>query len=164
MPNYATYADLEATLDQQIIAQLCSDSGEPMPGDNPIADTALSRAGGIIRAYAMVGGIYSDADLNGLATASDAMLVMLTVDLATEFLFQRRGSKVPPSIEDRVKRSYSALEALRDGKMIFGSVAANVTAGKPEVKAVPPSTLAWYSKVSNSPFFPYRRPNTSPGS
>lgn len=164
MPDYATYADLEATLDQQIIAQLCSDSGEPMPGQNPIADTALSRAKGVIRAYAMVGGMYSDTDLDGLATAADAMLVMLTVDLATEFLFQRRGTKVPPSIEERVKRSYSALEALRDGKMIFGSISANVAAGQPEVKVVSPSTLAWYSKVSNSPFFPYRKPNTSPGS
>jgi len=164
MPAYATYTDLEATLDGQIIAQLCTDSGEPMPGANPIAATALDRAKGVIRSYAMVGGIYSDIDLDGLATNADPMLVMLTVDLAAEFLFQRRGVKVPPSIEERLKRAYSALEALRDGKLIFGSIAAAVTAGQPEVKAINPSNLMWYSKASNQPFFPYRRGNTAPGS
>lgn len=157
---YATYADLESSLDGVIVSQLCSDTGEPMPGANPVATTALNRASGVIRAYTMVGGIYSDTDLNTLATNLDAMLIMLTVDLAAEFLFQRRGAKIPVSVDERLKRAYSALEALRDGKMIFGSISDNISAGQPEVKVVPPATLNWYSKVSNSAFFPMRQNRT----
>lgn len=161
MPTYATYDDLEKSLDGVIIAQLCSDAGQDVPGANSITESALERASGIIRSYAMVGGQYSDANLSQLNSDGDPMLVMLTVDLAAEFLFQRRATKIPPSIEDRVKRAYSALEALRDGKMIFGAIAASISAGQPEVKAIPQSTLRHYGKASNLPFFPYRKSSTA---
>ena len=89
-------------------------------------------------------------------------MINLVVDLATEFLFQRRGSKLTPAIEQRIKQAYSMLEALRDGKMLFGTVDSNVTAGQPMVAAIPAFNLAWYAKVSNSQFFPFRRGSTSP--
>jgi hypothetical protein len=54
------------------------------------------------------------------------------------------------------------LEGLRDGKMLFGSVESNVTAGTPVVKAVPSANLTWYNAVSNSGFFPMRRGSTYP--
>jgi len=159
---YATYADMEAALDQQIIAQLCGDAGTPMPGPNPATDAALDRATSLIRSYVRVGGIYTEAELTALDAANDPLLVTMCVDLATEFLFQRRGAKLTPAIEQRIKQTYTMLEGLRDGKMLFGSVESNVTAGTPVVKAVPSANLTWYNAVSNSGFFPMRRGSTYP--
>jgi hypothetical protein len=67
-----------------------------------------------------------------------------------------------PAIEQRIKQAYSYCEGLRDGKMLFGSTAANVTAGTPIAVAVPISNLAWYNSASNSQFFPPRRGTTYP--
>jgi phage gp36-like protein len=159
---YANYADMEAALDQQIIAQLCGDAGTPMPGPNPATDAALDRATSLIRSYVRVGGIYTETELAALDAANDPLLVTMCVDLATEFLFQRRGAKLTPAIEQRIKQTYTMLEGLRDGKMLFGSVESNVTAGTPVVKAVPSANLTWYNAVSNSGFFPMRRGSTYP--
>jgi hypothetical protein len=63
---YANYADMEAALDQQIIAQLCGDAGTPMPGPNPATDAALDRATSLIRSYVRVGGIYTETELAAL--------------------------------------------------------------------------------------------------
>lgn len=157
MTAYATYADLQDALDSDIIAQLCGDAGVVLPGPNPITDAALERASGIVRSYIRVGGIYSEAEITALVAAHDPLMVNLVVDLATEFLFQRRGAKISPAIEQRIKQAYSMLEGLRDGKMLFGSVDGNVAAGTPVVVSVPLSNLGWYNKVSNSQFFPARR-------
>jgi hypothetical protein len=160
---YATYSDLETALDAQVIAQLCSDAGAPMLGSNPVTDNALDRATGMVAAYARVGNIYTDLDLNTLAAASDPLLRSITVDLAVEFLFQRRAMKITPAVEARLTRAYGFLEALRDGKMIFGAVQKAADAGLPEVRATPLQTLAYYNGVSSSAFFPSRKPNTMPG-
>jgi|LakMenEpi03Aug12_release.lakeMendotaPanAssembly.Ray.scaffolds.fasta_scaffold878666_1 hypothetical protein len=162
MPAYAAYSDLEESLDADIIAQLCGDAGTAMPGPNPITTMALERATGIVRSYIRVGGIYSEDEITALNTAGDAVLKMLVVDLATEILYQRRGVKITPAIEQRIKQAYTMLEALRDGKALFGSVTSNVAAGTPIVKAVPTANLGWYNKVSNSNFFPYRRGTVYP--
>jgi len=162
MTAYATYADLEHALDSQIIAQLCGDAGTPMAGPNPITDAALERGTAMLRAYCRVGNIYSDTELTALSAAGEPLMVNIVVDLATEFLFQRRGAKISPAIEQRIKQSYSYLEGLRDGKMLFGTVESNVQAGLPTVTAVPTSNLIWYNSASNSPFFPPRRGTTYP--
>jgi len=159
---YADYADLEHALDQGIIAQLCGDGGVPMPGPNPMTDAALERGTASVRAYIKVGNIYSDDEITALAAAHDPLLVALVVDLATEFLFQRRGAKLTPAIEQRIKQSYSYLEGLRDGKMLFGSVAGNIAAGTPKAAAVSTSNLYWYNEASNSQFFPPRRGTVYP--
>ena len=163
MTAYATYADLEAALDAQIIAQLCSDLGSPMLGSNPVTTHALERATGIVQAYTRVGNIYTDLDLTTLSAAHDPLLMTLVVDLAVEALFQRRAMKITPAVEQRLKQAYSMLEALRDGKMIFGTVAKAASAGVPAVQATPLQTLAWYNGVSTSAFFRPRLPNTMPG-
>lgn len=164
MTAYATYADLESALDAQIIAQLCSDLGSPMLGSNPVTTHALERATGIVQAYTRVGNIYTDLDLTTLSAARDPLLMTLVVDLAVEALFQRRAMKITPAVEQRLKQAYSMLEALRDGKMIFGAVAKAASAGLPEVQATPAMTNAWYNGVSTSGFFRPRLPNTMPGS
>jgi phage gp36-like protein len=162
MVAYATYADLENALDAQIVAGLCGDGGQPMPGPNPVTESALERATATVRSYIRVGGIYSEDEIGILHAAADPLLVMLVVDLATEMLFQRRGAKITPAIEQRLKQAYTMLEALRDGKQLFGSVESNVRAGTPKVTAVPPANLAWYNAAANSPFFPPRRGSTYP--
>lgn len=159
---YANYADMEAALDQQIIAQLCGDAGTPMPGPNPMVTAALDRATAIIRSYVRVGNIYNELELAALDAANDPLLVTMCVDLATEYLFQRRAAKITPAIEQRIKQTYAFLEALRDGKLLFGTVTSNADAGTPVAKAVPLANLNWYNDVSNSGFFPQRRGSTYP--
>ena len=159
---FATYADIEHALDQVVIAQLCADGGTPMPAPNAVVTAALERASSVILSYVRVGEIYSDDEITTLSNNHDPLLVALTVDLATEFLFQRRGSKITPAIEQRIKQAYSYLEGLRDGKMLFGTVNSNVAAGTPLVAAVPISNLNWYNAVSNSGFFPQRRGRAYP--
>lgn len=162
MTAYADYADLELALDSTIIAQLCGDAGSPMPGPNPITTAALERGTSILRSYIRVGESYTEAEILVLAAAKDPLMVMIVVDLATEFLFQRRGAKMSPAIEQRLKQAYSYCEGLRDGKMLFGTVTGNADAGLPAVVAVPTSNLGWYNQVSNSQFFPPRRGTTYP--
>jgi hypothetical protein len=161
---FAVYADIEHALDQTIVAQLCGDAGSEVTGPNAITDAALGRSEAIIKAYCRVGNIYTDAELDALAAEHNPLLIALAVDLATEFLFQRRGAKISPAIEQRIKQAYSYLEGLRDGKMLFGSVAtaANADAGTPTVVAVPLSNLAYYNEASNSVFFPPRKSWTVP--
>jgi hypothetical protein len=159
---YATYADMEAALDASIIAQLCGDAGTAMPGPNPITTAALERATGVVRSYIRVGEQYSEDEIAILAANKDPLLVMLVVDLAIEYLFLRRGSKVSAATEQRVKQAYSYCEGLRDGKMLFGTVTGNTTAGTPLVAAVSLSNRAWYAQASNSQFFPPRRGSTYP--
>ena len=123
---------------------------------------ALERASAVVRSYIRVGNIYSEDEIAALAAASDPLLVMVVVDLATETLFQRRALKIPPAIEQRLKQAYSTLEALRDGKAMFGAVASNAEAGAPMVAAVPLANRAWYAQASASPFFPPRQGTTYP--
>jgi hypothetical protein len=162
MTAYADYADLEAALDSVIIAQLCGDAGTPMPGPNPITTAALERGTSILRSYIRVGEIYTEAEILVLAAAKDPLMVMVVVDLATEFLFQRRGAKLSPAIEQRIKQAYTFCEGLRDGKMLFGAITQNAQAGLPMVAAVPTSNLSWYNQASNTQFFPPRRGSTWP--
>jgi len=156
MAQYATYADLEASLDATIVAQLCSDNGVASP-NSTIANKMLQRASSVVQAYARVGNIYTDADLAALA--NDGLLVMLTCSIATEMLFQRRAMKIPPAVESQLERSKAMLEALRDGKTIFGTRAKAADAGVAEIAVVPINNLAWYNNVSSSSFFPQRRNN-----
>lgn len=162
MTAYATYEDMEHALDATIIAQLCADGGAPMNGPNPILDAALERGTAVVRSYIRVGETYSESEITALAAARDHLLIAMVVDLATEFLFQRRGAKISPAIEQRIKQTYSYLENLRDGKVLFGNVSGNVEAGKPLVTAVGTSVRNWYGQASNSIFFPPRRNSTYP--
>lgn len=162
-PQYATYADLQASLDSVVISQLSSDNGQMSPNALCLIDTILERASSIVQGYARVGNIYLDADLDALATAKDGLLVMVTVAIATEMLFQRRAMKIPPAVEAQLTQARTMLEALRDGKMIFGNVAKAADAGVAEVAATPLWNLAFYNNVSSSSFFPPRRGTTYPG-
>ena len=158
-PQYATYADLQASLDSVVISQLASDNGQMTPNALCLVDTILQRASSIVQAYCRVGNIYLDDDLNTLATNKDGLLVMMTVGLAAEMMFQRRAMKIPPAVEAQLTQVKAMLEALRDGKTIFGNVTKAADAGVAEIAVVPINNLAWYNNVSSSSFFPQRRNN-----
>jgi hypothetical protein len=153
MPAYATYSDLEASLDANVIAQLCSDTGTSNPSGSSIAVALLGRASSIVQAYARVGNIYTDLDLNTLASNKDGLLIMITTGLAAELLFQRRAMKIPPAVEAQLTQVKAMLEALRDGKMIFGNLSKAANAGVGEVSAVSANNLSWYNNMSSSAFF-----------
>lgn len=162
MTAFATYANLVARLDGTIVAGLCGDAGVQMPGPNSIVDAALDSARGLVLAYARVGNMYTADAMEALAVAEDALLVTITVDLATEILYQRRGYKIPPAIEQRLKQAYTLLDGLQSGRLIFGEVEANANAGNPLVVSVPLANLGWYDKASNQPFFQQRRGSVYP--
>ena len=104
---YATYADMEAALDQTVIAQLCGDAGTPMPGPNPMVTAALDRATAVIRSYCRVGNIYNELELAALdaANADAGTPIAKAVPLAnlnwynavsnSGFFPARRGSTYP---------------------------------------------------------------------
>lgn len=162
-PQYAIYSDLQNSVDATILAQLCSDNGASSPNSG-IAVTMLKRSSSLVQAYARVGNIYTDNDLTALSTdPANPLLVMLVCDLATEMLFQRRAMKIPPAVESRLEQAKGMLEALRDGKMIFGSISKAADAGLPEVAATPQYNLAYYNNVSSSAFFRPRSYNVYRG-
>lgn len=161
--GYITYAELAKATDPAILAQLSSDTpAAPVVGDNANIQTAIEAASAIVRSYARLSDIYSDADLDALALAVDPLLTMIVADLATEELYRRKGISIPESITARGNRSAAYLVAIRDGKQMFGALSAVAEAGKPVVAAVPSATRGYYRGVSDSRFFPTRRPGVMP--
>lgn len=156
-PQYASYCNLQKSLDSRVIAELCSDTGTSNPGSATIATAVLERASSIVQAHARVGGMYTDHDLD-TTLAGDGLLVMMTCSLATEMLFQRRAMKIPPAVESQLEHTKKMLEDLRDGRLIFGQLDKAAQAGLPEVAATSQWTNAWYNNVSTSGFF---RPRAS---
>lgn len=158
MPQYATYSNLQKSLDARIIAELCSDTGTNNPSSSAIANAMLERASAIVQAHARVGSIYTDYDLE-TTLLGDGLLVMMTCALAAEMLFQRRAAKIPPAVESQLEHTKKMLEDLRDGRLIFGQLDKAAQAGLPEVAATPLNNSAWYGNVSSSAFFKPRLPN-----
>lgn len=126
---YATYQQLTYTLDAAYIADLCGDSGAPLPGPNDVTDALLERATQDIRDFARRGQRYTDADLDALALAGNASLYGLCSDLAAHYLVSRRATDIPPSVEMRYKIALAKLRDLSDGLQIFGSVDGAASAG-----------------------------------
>jgi phage gp36-like protein len=152
---YATYDDLVYSLDKNLIAELSADDGVPVPGvTNANIDSALDRASAKVRSSVLVGGIYTDDDLDDLVAANDQMLVELTIALAAELLFQRRGHRITPAAEQRARTANEMLSSLRTGGAIFGSVQRNQQAGTPK------TVYNKVGRVSRSSFFPSQRDAT----
>lgn len=159
---YATYANLCAAIDANLIADCCGDDNQPLPGDNSVVQYALDQASARVRAMARTASIYSDDQLDEMAVAGDAMLVGMTVNLAAYSLLSRRGGAVPPQVEMMFKQALSDLTALRDGAMIFGAVPSAATAGTAVVQAVGTSLPANYGASYASWFYPPIANNTYP--
>ena len=159
---YATYENLAAAVDANLIADCCADTGGPLPGPNSVATYALEQASARIRAMARTASIYTDSQLDAMAAASDPMLVGITVNLAAYWLLGRRGGAVPPHHEALFRQALSDLEALRDGKMIFGAVDTAAQAGLATVQAVGTMLPTQYGASYASAFYPRISNNTYP--
>lgn len=94
----------------------------------------LEDAAGMILAYALQGGRYTEDDLANLTGASLSLLIRLNVDLASAMLAEAR--QVP--VEDVEKtipgygRTLKFLEQLQLGNVIF-NVTAAIEAGSPKL-------------------------------
>jgi phage gp36-like protein len=119
---YATATDLIAYHDVRQIGDWCEDGGAILSPANIATDpnvaTALLRASGEVEMACFAGGRYAPTDLQALTGASQAALKGLVCDLAFWHLGKRR---IPdPSKIAGYKEAREMLDALREGKLIFG--------------------------------------------
>lgn len=124
MADYVTVAGWRTRYDEREIAQLVSDSGEPVDlsdlNTDPVALQILSDAEGEVLAALLAGGRYSTTDLDELTGSALAWLERLICDLAMTMLMERRLEYDPERYAAREKRVQERLKDLRDGKNVFG--------------------------------------------
>jgi phage gp36-like protein len=119
---YASANDLMAYHDARQIGDWCEDGGAILSPASIATDAnvaaALLRASGEVEMACFAGGRYAPSDLQALTGASQAALKGLVCDLAFWHLGKRR---VPdPSKIAGYKEAREMLDALREGKLIFG--------------------------------------------
>jgi phage gp36-like protein len=134
---YATSDDLIARFDATYIADLASDTGEPLPIDqlsgSSKIDVALEDASGQIDAALSVARQYEVADLLLLTGSPLGLLKRLVCQLAMVFLMERRQENLGSErLQDLKKTVEKYLDALRQGDRIFG-IDANMDASLPEL-------------------------------
>lgn len=148
---YATPADLIKRYDVRTIGDLAGDTGERVLADDVATDAnvleLLDDASGEIDAALLVGGMYSPADLTGLAGANAKKLVRLTCDIATLYLFERRPAYDPDRTEVLRERYKQSLTDLRKGENVF-NISDNIAAGKPSIDG---PTTADYDRLNLLP-------------
>jgi phage gp36-like protein len=135
---FATAQDMLDRIDSRWLCDLILDDGTAGTEAEFLASTrvaaVLDDAAGIILAYALQGGRYTEDDLDDLTGASLSLLVRLNVDLASALLAEAR--QVP--VEDVEKtipgygRTLKFLEQLQLGNVIF-NVQAAIDAGSPKL-------------------------------
>ena len=132
---YAASTDLTARFDERVIADLASDSGEPV-GDlssDATVEAALDDASGRIDAAVTVAQHYTPTQLAALTGTDLALLKRLTCELAMLFLMGRRQESWLGNDYERLeKRVEDQLDRLRRGERLFG-LEANRNAGLPTI-------------------------------
>lgn len=112
--------------DLRTVADLCSDTDEPVAEASLAADpnlaAALLDATGEVEAAAMRGGRYTPADLAALTGATQARMRRMIARITMGLLYERRPDKGEPAAS--YKLALEQLELLRQGEMIFGTVEA----------------------------------------
>lgn len=98
-------------------AEAIKNSGSTLP-ENSTIQFALDDASGQVEAVCFVGQRYSPADLQTLQGASKAFLAGLVADIAYWTLQCRR--KADTEIPQKAQVAYKMLDALSEGKAIFG--------------------------------------------
>jgi phage gp36-like protein len=126
---YATGSDLIQRFDIDLVADLATDSREPVDRNAvatlPQVLTALADAAGMIDVNITVGERYTPADLAALLadTSSNSRnhLISVNCDIAMAKLLQRR---VDPALQDMTERLINAartnLQSLARGENVFG--------------------------------------------
>lgn len=145
-------------IDERLLKELTSDTNADatIDANNTILTEALLRGGEEVASAATRGNSYTVTELEALGTDGNALLRGLVADLALCYLFERRGGDVPESVKAKANRAQQALEALRDGKLVF-AVDANREAGTATVRVIQQQIRGSLRLVSDSSFYPNRR-------
>jgi len=161
MASYAEPADLVKRFDAREVAQLASDTGEPVGSVtlDPVVLLALEDASGDIDSALLAAGRYTADDLEGLEGNSLALLKRMTCELAMVYLMERR-----PDLSEEQTRRHEAirkrhLEPLRQGVNVFG-LEATVEAGQPSVEGPTVQEVAQLNLIkthSEGRYYPRRR-------
>jgi phage gp36-like protein len=133
----ATPSDMIARYDERSIADLLSDTGDPVESADLATDTkllaALESASGRVEAAVLVSNNYTAAELAGLTGNSLALLKDIVCDIAMARLLRRRPEKIgEDSLASIAKESEDYLDRLRNGDRLF-DVPAHREAGTPSV-------------------------------
>lgn len=151
MDTYATITQLQARFDSRLIAQLSNDTNATGTGSQVDGNVqaCLDDAAGDIRAAAMVGLIYSTADLSTLLASSDPLLIRLNCALGMGYLAARRGITLEDGIQKQVDAANDTLEKLRHGSRVF-----SINAGTaPQIAVLNATQEANLQRPSDNAFF-----------
>lgn len=141
MPNYITGSQFLLNYDARRVAELISDTGEPVPSGsvatNEVLVEMLNQAESMVNLATRVGDRYSIADLTTLAAdpIDGGSLRRLVSDIAWGLICKRRGMS-QSSIGDQApgyQEAMQTLELLRLGERIFDFDGA-AAAGLPSVQ------------------------------
>lgn len=156
--KYITVAELEEAYDTRTLAQLGSDAAADATVDesNTILLNVIERASATVESVALAASMYTATDLTDLQTADDWTLKGLVAALAMGYLFERRTSVPPESIQRSTDAANETLKALRSGRRVFNDAGA-ISAGKPSVAIIKPTSRVRLNLVSDQPFFPRRQ-------
>ena len=161
---YADWNDVIARFDERKIGQLLSDDNVAIPLDEFVTNTkllaALAGASGEIRAGLLRGQRYSDADLAALTGDDLEYLKDITCIGMFVRLYRRKPYQDTDQHKEILDQFNKALAALRNGEEVFGTVTANLEAGRPLVNTVTRVQARQWDMVVDkcrTRFFPQRR-------
>jgi len=157
--SHATPEDLVRYHDEMVIADLLSDSGEPIADltSHPTLLALLQSAAGRVEAACSVSNLYQPEELAALTGNSEALLKEIESDLVMIRLLRRRPGKYE-AIGAQVKDAEDYLDRLRKGERIFGGIAEVREAGLPQIEG---PSIATYERLNLIPdrthhFYPHR--------
>jgi phage gp36-like protein len=123
MAAYASIADLTARHDQNLIAELITDTHESATASEVSASTILTAvltdASGQVEAAMLCGDRYSPAELAALTGNSLGLLKKIVCTIAMESLLARRPGMHMEKEKYYAEKAKSYLEDLRTGKNLF---------------------------------------------
>lgn len=118
--SYSDVDDFYYRFDENVVRDLCSDSGQPAPRSNSMLTAALDDSQGRIQAAALRGRIYSTDDLEDLTGASLSLLKRIECEIAMAYLLGRRPEKYNTDwFKLMDERSETYLEQLARGERLF---------------------------------------------
>lgn len=155
--QYITVAEWQEGTDDNVLAQLASDTGSPEvdPDNSAVLLNCIERGSADVEKHALRGQRYTGADLAALQTADDWSLKGLVTDLATMHLYRLRGAVIPEAVQSRIDIAQSELNELASGSIVFNDAGAQA-AGAPKVSVISLNTRQNLGLASDSVFFPPR--------
>jgi len=160
MSDFLTSTEFLKRYDWRLIAELASDTGYAIPDETQVLTdvnvlACLNDGAGMIVAYALKGGRYTEAQLIAMTGNGAYFLKRLNADLALYNIVLRRG--LPVDQYPQIKEALKLLEKLADGELIF-PLPANIEAGVAQSPPLTVQTIAVNNFLTNSVrYFPTQR-------